>query len=131
MSYTAMLMFLYAPVCYTLAAHAIADFKVQTSWQASNKSKSNEALLRHIATYAATIFLFLIPLCLILETSLRSLVGYVLINSFLHFCTDYVSSRISSKMYAEGDDRGFWFVIGLDQLAHQIPLIILLPMILL
>ena len=42
------------PVLYILFLHFIADFLIQTSWQATNKSKSLVALTKHIATYAIT-----------------------------------------------------------------------------
>ena len=36
------------------ATHGIADYWFQTDWQAQNKSKRWDALLRHVATYSAS-----------------------------------------------------------------------------
>ena len=41
-------------------AHGIADYWVQTDWQAQNKSKNHVALARHVGTYCLTFFLALL-----------------------------------------------------------------------
>jgi hypothetical protein len=130
MTPTMIWIFLSMPTCWVLFGHAVADFKVQTDWQAKNKSKSNEALLRHIGTYALTLASFCLPIWYLMNGSVSTFLFYILINASLHFCTDFITSRMSSKYYAEGDHRSFWFIIGMDQLAHQIPLILLLPVVL-
>jgi hypothetical protein len=38
-----------------LAVHWVADFVLQTNWQARNKSKSNVALSRHVLVYTGCI----------------------------------------------------------------------------
>ena len=45
-------------------AHGIADYWVQTDWQAQNKSKSGNALGRHVTTYSLTF----IPALLVINT---------------------------------------------------------------
>jgi hypothetical protein len=37
----------------------------------------------------------------------------------LHFVTDYITSRISSKLWAKQDWHRFFVTIGFDQLIHQ------------
>lgn len=99
-----------------LAVHWFADFVLQTHWQASNKSKNNEALMRHVGVYtlvlaAAVPFIFAV-------NSLAPFL-FVMVNSALHFCTDYVTSRISSRLYTKQDWHNFFVIIGFDQLIHQ------------
>lgn len=86
--------------------HLIGDFILQSNWMSQNKSKSNIALVTHI-------FIYTLPLMII---------GfwYAIINGILHFCIDYFTSRISSKLWAKGDVHNFFVIIGLDQSLHYI-----------
>ena len=97
-----------------LAVHWIADFVLQTHWQASNKSKSLNALGRHVATYmtvlaVASVALFGIDLGL----------SFALLNGALHFATDFFTSKWTARLYARGQVHNFFAVVGLDQLIHQ------------
>lgn len=96
-----------------LAAHWVADFKLQTHWQASNKSKSNIALLRHVSTYILVILLAGIFL-------LGPVNGVLwgLFNGVIHFITDYITSRMSSKRWEEQRWHDFFEVVGADQFCH-------------
>jgi len=119
-----------------LVVHWIADFVLQTHWQASNKSKNNAALAAHVWTYTgwlalATWFLF---------GPTWSSVGFVAVNGTLHFTTDWATSRASSILFMEQLDtiqgrdifrlvlkekftlHWFFVVVGFDQLAHQLTL---------
>lgn len=100
-----------------LAVHWVADFVLQTHWQASNKSKNNEALARHVGCYTIVLF-FAVPFIFPGERY-SEWSAFILTNGVLHFCTDYVTSRASSKLYANGDWHNFFVVIGFDQLIHQ------------
>lgn len=103
-----------------LMAHWFGDFVLQTHWQASNKSKRLDALSLHVGTYTAVLFL---SSCLIFyHESFYWLTDFALVNGALHFCTDFVTSRISSKLWAKGEWHNFFVVIGLDQLIHQVTL---------
>lgn len=44
-----------------LFVHFVADFIVQTQWQAVNKSKSLLALSQHVGTYTCCIALIVLP----------------------------------------------------------------------
>lgn len=103
-----------------LAVHWIADFVLQTHWQATNKSKDNDALLRHVGTYTAVLAL-VVPFIFPSETN-RQLLIFVAVNGVLHLATDYFTSRASSKLWAKQDWHNFFVVIGLDQLIHQLTL---------
>lgn len=100
-------------VMLILTLHWVADFICQTDWQAKNKSKNNVALLKHVGSYTAVIFvgsLFVFsPMIAVMWTAL---------NGILHFVTDYVTSRITSYLWSKGDVHNFFVVVGLDQLIH-------------
>lgn len=101
-----------------LAVHWVADFVLQTHWQASNKSKRLDALFRHVGTYTASLAVgtwFIIPG----STLITAYLAFVLINGGLHLSTDYLTSRWSSALYAKQDWHNFFVVIGFDQLIHQ------------
>jgi protein-S-isoprenylcysteine O-methyltransferase Ste14 len=100
-----------------LATHWVADFVLQTHWQASNKSKRNDALARHVAVYTAVL-----GVVAFLILPLGPWFGFVAINGWLHFGTDWCTSRWSSRLYAKQDWHNFFVVIGLDQLIHQFTL---------
>lgn len=99
-----------------LAVHWVADFVLQTHWQASNKSKNNAALLYHVTTYTAVLG--------VASFALFGVEGgaFAAINGILHLGTDYFTSRASSKLYAKQDWHNFFVVIGFDQLIHQFTL---------
>lgn len=95
-------------ICLILFLHWIADFILQTDWMAQNKSTSNKALLIHVSVYTLP-FLF---------------IGwkFALLNSVIHFCVDYITSRIAKKFYNNGDIHNFFVIVGFDQTIHFITL---------
>ena len=96
-------------VIFIMTIHFIADFILQSSWMAKNKSKSNKALLAHVSVY--TLVLAIIsPL-------------WALVNGILHFIVDYITSRVTSHLWSKGDTHNFFVVIGLDQLLHTVCLL--------
>lgn len=104
-----------------LQVHWVADFVLQTHWQATNKSKNNEALGRHVLTYTVCLFLAAAALFPV------SIAGvFIVVNGALHFCTDYCTSRITSVLYAKKDWHNFFVVIGFDQLIHATTLAVTL-----
>ncbi len=97
-----------------LATHWVGDFVLQTNFQASNKNKRLDALSLHVATYTAVLFVAAIILF-----GVMSAITFAAVNGAFHFGTDYITSRASSKFWAEQNWRPFFVMIGFDQLIHQ------------
>lgn len=89
--------------------HCIGDFWFQTDAMAKGKSRSNWWLSFHIAVYS-------LPMLLL---GWR----YALLNAAIHWCIDWVTSRQTSKLWAAGNVRWFFIVIGVDQALHYTVLI--------
>ena len=93
-----------------LFIHFISDFIFQSDWMAQNKSKRNLPLLIHVVVYSIPFTFFGVE--------------FALANCVLHFCVDYVTSRISSKLYKQGKIHWFFVVIGFDQWIHAASLLL-------
>lgn len=113
---------LYWALVFFIGVHWIADFVLQTHWQASNKSKSNEALSRHVLNYTLAIGF---AAAVVFPTSSAALI-FTLLNGALHWITDYFTSRWSSRLWAKQDWHNFFVVIGFDQLIHYTTLAVTL-----
>ena len=99
-----------------LSAHFVADFILQSSWMAVNKSTSNKALSAHMYVYTMTLLVLTIwfgPLWILWSA----------VNGVLHGLVDYFTSRWSAIFWQKGDTHNFFVVIGLDQLIHAITLL--------
>ena len=116
-----------------LFAHWVSDFVLQSGWMATNKSKNWLALGSHVLTYTAALGFLMLTLSTVLSTVAISynltnsvifemtpyaFALWVVINGVLHFATDAVTSRITSKLWAKGDAHNFFVVVGLDQMIH-------------
>lgn len=91
-------------------AHFIGDFILQSDYHAVNKSKSNFVLLQHVLLYSIPFVLigFIIPVSIF----------WIVLNAALHFVVDYITSRISSKMWLADKRHWFFVTIGADQAVH-------------
>jgi hypothetical protein len=90
--------------------HTFADFALQSDKMAINKSSSNRWLALHVGIYATCLLPF----------------GwkFALVNFAAHFATDWVTSRITSKLWKAGERHWFFVVIGIDQALHFTALIL-------
>lgn len=104
-------------------AHWLADFVLQTDNMAKGKSSSNLWLGKHIAAYTAALLVVLAW-----GHSIGGALLYCLANGAAHFATDYVTSRITKKLWAEKQVHNFFVVIGLDQAVHMTTLVATLPL---
>ena len=93
-----------------LFLHWVADFILQTDWQAKNKSSNNVALLAHTSVYSVVWLAFGIK--------------FTLITLVAHTITDYITSRITKRLWENKDVHNFFVVVGFDQLLHYTQLIL-------
>lgn len=107
---------LLATICLIFFAHFIGDFIFQSDEVAKNKSSSNHVLAEHVTKYSV-VFIFLCG------------IYYAIANFILHFITDYVSSRLTTKAFKENRRHDFFVIIGADQLIHKLCLLGTLPLI--
>jgi len=103
-------------------AHFIGDFVLQSDWMALHKSKRNEVLTIHALVYS---------LCFLAWGW-----KFWLLTFYSHWLTDYVTSRVTSKLWfmkqpwprsapelwetlTQNTRHWFFVVIGADQLIHM------------
>lgn len=107
-----------------LIVHFVFDFILQSHKMATNKSKSNKWLTKHVAVYTGGLFVsyvwFLVSGFIL---TYPMFIGWVLLNGVLHWITDYFTSRKTSKYFGEGDYHNGFVVVGFDQLIHYACLI--------
>ena len=116
-----------------LFIHWFADFVLQTDKQAKGKSKNWKDLLSHTINYS---LVWIIPIFLISYfyngfTFIGAIIISLLfsISTFIcHTSTDYVTSRLNSKLYAKGDIHNFFVSIGFDQFLHYVQLLLTLKL---
>ena len=93
--------------------HFLGDFVLQTDWMAQNKSKSVWPLTAHVLVYSGV---FVVPFGW----------KYALANGLVHWYVDFVTSRITSQLWARKEVHWFFTVIGLDQAIHLSTLVLTL-----
>ena len=108
---------------WALISHWVADFIFQKDEDAKNKGKSLKHLINHIKDYAIVFSLLtLAPLHALLSYATTNyyllILTFLAINIITHFGIDYVPSKITSKLWAEGRVHEFFVIVGLDQLLH-------------
>jgi hypothetical protein len=91
-----------AELVVLMTVHFVADFVFQTDWMAQNKSKRWDALALHCAVYAGC-FLWRGPL-------------FAVALLALHFVTDAVTSRITSRLWFFKREEGIW-----EQASYTMP----------
>ncbi|HUT43021.1 MAG TPA: DUF3307 domain-containing protein [Desulfobacterales bacterium] len=102
-----------------LILHWVADFVLQTDYEATNKSKSFKILCKHTMLYAVVV-------TAVYGTLFQNALMIVLTLVWLfvtHTAIDFVTSRWTSKLYSEGKRHDFFVVIGFDQLLHNLTLL--------
>lgn len=101
-----------------LTVHYVSDFIMQDEKWAVGKSKNVSDLTLHVFTYSLC---WIIPAWYLLS---YNWVWFVLITMVSHWLTDYFTSKIVSKRFANGHygssipNLGAFTIIGFDQLLH-------------
>ena len=108
-------------VLWVIVAHWFADFVCQTHSMATLKSKEWSWLMFHVCVY--TLVMGILVGSVLSPASAWQFVG---VTFAAHFCTDVVTSRITSRLYAKGDYHNFFVVIGFDQVFHYAQLFLTL-----
>jgi hypothetical protein len=109
--------------------HWIADFVLQTDKQAKGKSKNWNDLLSHTLTY--TFVWFIVGFIYIhlndinnvfTQFQVKILFLFTFITFIAHTITDYFTSRLNSRLWAEGKVHNFFVSVSADQVYHYIQL---------
>jgi len=90
--------------------HFFADFICQSDWMAQNKSSSNKALGLHVVCYSIPFLLFGLK--------------FAIVTGILHFIIDYITSRITKKLWEKKQVHNFFVVVGFDQFLHVVSLLL-------
>lgn len=85
--------------------HWFADFILQSDRIAINKSSSDKVLLWHVTLYGVCFIGFGL--------------AFAAANAVLHFMTDWITSRITKKLWLAEERHWFFVVIGVDQATHM------------
>ena len=107
-----------------LIIHWIADFVLQTDKQAKGKSKNWGDLLSHTLSYSMvwlTVGTWFVLFTLATYTP-WNLTKFIFITFVAHTITDYFTSRLNSRLWAEGKVHYFFVSIGFDQVLHYVQL---------
>ena len=117
---------------YVLFLHFAADFIFQSDAIARAKSKSWLALSAHIGIYSGVLAVGMLLWGPIFAGAwhvdfLGEWIDFALkwsaLNGAIHFCVDAVTSRINSRLYAQGRTHAFFVGIGADQFIHAASII--------
>ena len=106
-----------------LFIHWYADFVCQTDKQAKNKSTSIKWLLKHTSIYGLIITIF--TYILYLNNFFGAQYWYLplifgLIQFVTHTLVDYITSKINSHLWKNGQVHEFFVMIGFDQFIHYV-----------
>ncbi len=87
-----------------LILHLVGDFFFQTDWMAINKSKRFSALFLHGIFYSIPFLCFGL--------------FFTILNGSLHILIDFISSKVTTKLFEINERHWFFVVIGIDQCIH-------------
>ncbi len=112
---------------FIILIHFVSDFICQDEKWALGKSKNLYDLLCHTYTYSSIWLIpiiFLFPKNWTAENYFSGSILFAFITLVSHTITDYFTSKVTSKLYAQGKfgssipNLGFFTMIGFDQVLH-------------
>lgn len=103
-----------------LVVHFLADFVLQTNWQAQNKAINIQALAYHVLTYSLVWF----AMSYAILGDLGKALFFFVVTYFAHLITDYFTSKLAKKFFDKQDYHNGFKVVGFDQILHYIQLYI-------
>ena len=103
--------------------HVVADFFAQTDKMAKNKSSSDFWLGFHVLAYSLIFFA-----SFNLYYKVNAVIVYCAVNGSAHMLTDWITSRITKRLWAAGRTHDFFCVIGVDQAIHLTTLVATIPL---
>lgn len=97
--------------------HCLADFILQTPYQYQNKGiYGHPGGLLHAGIHV----LLTAPLFLILPAAGPGAALAILIGEYaVHYHVDWLKEQVVKRYALVADTTGFWYALGIDQLAHQ------------
>lgn len=106
---------------YILIIHYMADFGLQTIYQAQNKGVGdelfNQALFFHVGVYSLIWLIATIPIL-----NHGRFIPFAFITFFCHYIIDYTTSRVGKPFWSSGDYHNGFNVVGFDQILHYLQL---------
>jgi hypothetical protein len=112
---------------FIIFIHWVADFVLQTRHMGLRKSSSNYYLTLHVLVYTFSTIMawsIVLPLIGFHLTTLSVSLAFSLIF-LLHWLTDYITSRQTTKLYKEEKYYEFFVMIGFDQVLHYVQLFLI------
>jgi membrane-bound metal-dependent hydrolase YbcI (DUF457 family) len=96
---------------------------MQTDAMAKGKSSDSGVLTEHVLTYSIVLGLIIGSVIAWQFGSLKNAILWTWMNSTMHWMTDYITSRQTSRLWREQRVHAFFVVIGLDQFVHVTTLV--------
>lgn len=118
----------YSVLILLFVAHYLFDFIFQERKDAENKSSDVFRLLHHALWYSIYTLLFIAVVLqgiMNISISANDVICYTAYLFSAHTLTDFITSKLSAYAHRTGQNKLFWSIIGIDQLLHQIQIIIL------
>lgn len=107
-------------VIIVLALHWFSDFVWQPHWMSLRKSKENWVLAQHSARiFAGSLIAALFVAAFSNNITWWGISMFAAVNGLSHYWVDFVTSRITSKLWREEKVHNFFVVIGFDQFLHM------------
>lgn len=101
-----------------LLIHWLADFSLQTEWQAKNKCQCDKALTTHVTVYS---LVWLIAASCMLQNLVLGCI-FAMVTWLCHYITDFYTSRIGKPFWEKGDLHNGFTIVGFDQILHYLQL---------